>query len=488
MRKLVQGKCNCVHSKCNFGRSKYNSVDRKSNLFHSTYNFVRTDVLLCLIALLLPGVAFGQQTQKQSSNAAALEKFKPLKAPAPSGLLLKRGDRLAICGDSITEQKMYSRIMEDYLTMCVPELDVSVRQFGWSGERAPGFLARMTNDCLRFKPTVATTCYGMNDHEYKPYEERIGKTYRESSTGIIDAFQAHEVRVVQGAPGCVGKMPHWVKTANGTVDDLNMNLCTLRNIGIEIAQQERVRFADVFWPMLTAGVAAQQKYGTNYAIAGKDGVHPGWAGQTVMAFAFLKALGLDGDIGTFTVDLKRNQMKASKGHEVLSQEDGVFEIRSMRYPFCACLPKEERTAQYPSCEEDSVAQDNSIRSALTLIPFNRELNRFRLIVQNAKPATYKVTWGGETMTFSADQLGEGINLAEEFTISPFLQAFAKVDAAVAAKQAYETKQIKELFRSPEAKSDMEGVAARTEQKRQELVLAIKNVFGPVIHRIKIEAE
>src|ERR1700743_2093106 len=111
-------------------------------------------------------------------DAPYFEKFQPLKAPAIHGLLLKQGDRLAICGDSITEQKMYSRIMEDYLTMCVPQLDVTVRQYGWSGEKAPGFLGRMTNDCLRFKPTVATTCYGMNDHEYTKYEDRIGNLYQ----------------------------------------------------------------------------------------------------------------------------------------------------------------------------------------------------------------------------------------------------------------------------------------------------------------------
>ena len=54
--------------------------------------------------------------------------------------LLQAGDRLAIFGDSITEQKMYSRIIETYLTVCVPELDITVRQFGWSGESAEGFL------------------------------------------------------------------------------------------------------------------------------------------------------------------------------------------------------------------------------------------------------------------------------------------------------------------------------------------------------------
>src|ERR1700741_4027337 len=71
------------------------------------------------------------------------EKFDPKPAPQPEGLLLKKGDRLAICGDSITEQKMYSRIMETYLTVCVPQLKVTTRQYGWGGEKANGFWARI---------------------------------------------------------------------------------------------------------------------------------------------------------------------------------------------------------------------------------------------------------------------------------------------------------------------------------------------------------
>src|SRR6266481_6204539 len=174
-------------------------------------NMTRSKTLL-LLGLLGCTLVLGQ-TFEPAPKDAGLEKFKPLKAPKPTGLLLKKGDRLAICGDSITEQKMYSRIIEDYLTMSVPELEVSVRQYGWGGERAGGFLARMTNDCLRFKPTIATTCYGMNDHEYRAYEESIGRTYREKSAAIIEAFKANNVRVVHGSPGCVGKIPFWVKSA-----------------------------------------------------------------------------------------------------------------------------------------------------------------------------------------------------------------------------------------------------------------------------------
>src|SRR5258705_8335790 len=162
----------------------------------------RISLILCLV--LLP-LSFPAQTLNPSDPL--VQKYQPKPALPVKGLLLKRGDKLAICGDSITEQKMYSRIMETYLMACTPELELSVRQYGWSGERAPGFLGRMTNDCLRFHPTVATTCYGMNDHEYRPYEDRIGNTYRSNSVAIVEAFKANGVRVVEGSPGCVGKMP-----------------------------------------------------------------------------------------------------------------------------------------------------------------------------------------------------------------------------------------------------------------------------------------
>jgi hypothetical protein len=383
---------------------------------------------------------------------------------------------------------MYSRLMEDYLTVCVPALKITVRQYGWSGEKAPGFLARMTNDCLRFKPTIATTCYGMNDHEYRPYEDSIGQKYRTNSQAIVRAFKAHQVRVIQGSPGCVGKVPSWGKHPDYTVMDLNLNLCNLRNIGIEVARKDRAGFADVFWPMLTAGLEAQKKYSTNYAIAGHDGVHPGWAGHTVMAYAFLKALGLNGEIGTFVVDLKRNKLKVSRGHELLSAQDGVFQIKSTRYPFCACAPTEPAKDSYPLCSEDDPTKDSSIRSAMTLIPFNTELNRLTLVAKNAKPGVYKVTWGDESRTYTSDRLAHGVNLAEEFPENPFSAAFARVDAAVAARQAYETRQIKQSFRSKQAKADMEAVAAQTEKEREPLAQAIKAAFVPVTHTIKIEAQ
>lgn len=460
--------------------------------------FMRTKLIVILAALLgcLHLTLLAAPALESKPADAYFDRFQPLAAPAPSGLALKKGDRLAICGDSITEQRMYSRLMEDYLTMCVPQLQVSVRQYGWSGEKVPGFLARMTNDCLRFQPTIATTAYGMNDFAYRPYEDRIGQAYESYSRQMIQTFKAYHVRVVLGSPGNVSKMPFWVKSAAGTVDDLNLSLCQLRNLDIQLARKENTRFADVFWPMLTGNFEGHQRYGDDYAIPGRDGVHPYWAGHLVMAYAFLKALGLDGNIGTFTVDLKKNRIKVSKGHRVLSAKAGEYTIESSRYPFCPCAPADQAAFSYPVCGQDDTNSDNSIRSGMTLVPFNQDLNRLTLVVKHGDASRYLITWGDVSKTFTADQLAQGINLAAEFPSNPFSAAFAKVDAAVAAKQAYETKEMKELFHQTGAPHpSMADVTAHTdqivnttEQEHAALIAAVQAAFAPVTHVIKITAQ
>ena len=98
------------------------------------------------LVLSLATVAHAAGELEKKPDDPRFEKFQPRTAPQPTGLVLKQGDRLAIIGDSITEQKQYSRIMETYLTVCMPELEITARQYGWGGETAPGFLSRMTND------------------------------------------------------------------------------------------------------------------------------------------------------------------------------------------------------------------------------------------------------------------------------------------------------------------------------------------------------
>lgn len=340
--------------------------------------------------------------------------------------VLERGNRLAIIGDSITEQKLYSKFIETYLLACYPDLDIQCFQFGWGGERAPGFARRMENDLVPWKPDVVTTCYGMNDGSYRAYDDAIGKTYEDGMRRIIDRMKQTGATVVVGSPGVVDSFT-WNRNNPDFDQVYNDNLQRLGQIAEQLAKENKFPYADVFDAMMSAMISAKKALGEEYPVAGRDGVHPGRNGHLVMAYAFLKALGLDGNIGAVTVDLASGTAEASNGHRVLASKDGIVEIESTRYPFC-----------FQGNEKDP----NGTVSILPYVPFNQDLNRFALTVKNLSTARADVTFGSVTKTFSREQLSAGINLAAEFLDNPFVEPFQRVLDEVGKKQAFETTMIK----------------------------------------------
>jgi lysophospholipase L1-like esterase len=168
-------------------------------------------------------------------------------AEAPRNLVLKKGQRVAIVGDSITEQKLYSKFIELYLTACLPDLDLHCIQLGWGGETAPGFAARMNNDLLPWKPDVVTTCYGMNDGGYRAYEEGIGKRYFLAMADIVARIKKTGATVVVGGPGVVDS-----KYFKGDQKAYNDNLKHLSEQAKKVADTEGFPHADVFGAMMAA--------------------------------------------------------------------------------------------------------------------------------------------------------------------------------------------------------------------------------------------
>ncbi|MGE4285090.1 MAG: SGNH/GDSL hydrolase family protein [Phycisphaerae bacterium] len=430
-----------------------------------------------IVALCLAGAfaltAQAVQYEKLDINSY-LDGYNVVKAPEQGALMLKKGDRLAICGDSITEQKIYSRIIEAYLTVCTPQLEITTRQYGWGGEQAGGFLGRMDNDCLRFKPTIATTCYGMNDFHYVPFDENACNDYYNNTTKIVEKFKAAGTRVLVGSSGSIGKRPWWQnKDINN--DDLNRSLAKFRNTALKVAQEQNVAFADVFTPMLLGSYKALTLYGIDFHLNGDDGVHPDWAGHIVMAYAFLKGLGLDGELATISVDAAAGKAEATAGHEITSSSFGnsiTINLHSTRYPYC---------------DDGEPAVHTSGRAGMTIVPFNEELNRYMLKASGLSKGDYKVKWGQWEKTYSSEQLADGVNLAADYVSNPFCEPFRNVLEAVKRKQEYETTQIKSLFHGDEGKADMEATVALTEKVHDKLARELADSFKPVDHTITITA-
>ena len=109
--------------------------------------------------------------------------------PLNAAALLPEGAQLAVVGDSITEQRQYSRFIEAYLIACAGRPDVKVFQFGWGGETAGAFAQRAINDLSVFKPTTVTLCYGMNDGGYRPFDDTAGKSYTDSMRSVMTVLE-----------------------------------------------------------------------------------------------------------------------------------------------------------------------------------------------------------------------------------------------------------------------------------------------------------
>src|SRR5262245_49795687 len=320
--------------------------------------------------------------------------------------VLKAGDRVAIVGDSITEQKLYSKYVEAYLLACSGVPDLKVFQYGWSGERANGFADRLENDCAGFHPTVVTLCYGMNDGSYQPFNEQIGSTYESNMRRVLEGLAKIGVRsIVVGSPGAVDQNFFRPGTMMGDRPShvaYNDNLAHLRDIDKKLAAENKQPFANVHDAMYETMKKAQEALGSKYPVCGGDGFHPGPNGQLIMAYAFLKGLGVDGDIGEITVDMKEKG-GASTGHKVADAKPGSITLESTRWPFC--FDGDGKSA-------------NSTRSITPFLPFNHDLNRLTLVVKNLDTPKGVVTWGSQTKEFTKEQLAAGINLAAEFDATP----------------------------------------------------------------------
>ncbi|HEY1683224.1 MAG TPA: SGNH/GDSL hydrolase family protein [Tepidisphaeraceae bacterium] len=395
---------------------------------------------------------------------------------------LQQGDRIAICGDSITEQKIYSVDMEDYLQMCKPRPDLRTNQFGWSGETTWGFAARIESDVLPFKPTVATTFYGMNDGGYSMLADDRAKQFHDATISIIEQFKKAGVRfIVVGSPGAVDTdtFKFFAQDVPNKAELYNKTLGQLGEMAESIAKQEGVTFVDVHDEMLKVMAAAKEKFGHSYVFAGGDGIHPGPNGHLVIAYCFLKGLGCDGNIGTIQFDAAAGSATASGGHKVVAATKNSIQMESTQYPFC-------------------FVGDDATRKSTTdlvqLFPFNEDLNRFTLIVKNAPAEKMSVSFGPSSKTFSKADLEKGINLAAEFLDNPFCGEFAKAEQAIQAQQAFETPAVKQLLHNtpqyrdllPEQRDNFNQMVAATLKKDADLQAAVEAAITPVDYTIKIE--
>lgn len=240
------------------------------------------------------------------------------------------GDRIVFLGDSITQQQLYTNYVESYLATRFPALKLSFWNAGWGGDTAPGGAKRLQRDVLALEPTLVTICYGMNDGRYTASTPEIVGAYEAGLRELIARLKAAGCRVVVLTPGVVDYDRNPIHRANG----YNRGLRVLADSALRLAAEAGAVGYDLHALMLD--VQARAKAADPAFTMIPDAVHPDPAGQLVMAYALLDALGVPPRQVTVEVDAPGRSAACAGGRSARMRrtQDGIrIEARLSALPF-----------------------------------------------------------------------------------------------------------------------------------------------------------
>jgi lysophospholipase L1-like esterase len=388
------------------------------------------------------------------------------------------GDRVVIIGDSITEQHLYSNYVEMWTVSRFPKWDITFRNVGIGGDRSTGGNNRFKRDVLVHKPTAMTVDFGMNDGNYRAFDEPGFMTYMGGLQGMADQAKEAKIRVAWITPSPVEKAED-----GRAIEGYNQTLEKYSEGVNKIAGDNGGLFVDQFHPFVAAIDKARQA-NPKKRIGGGDPVHPGSPGQAVMAWAILKGLNFPRLVSNVEIDAGQAKVVASEKCRVseLAAKDGglTFERADEALPF------------FPA-EAEAINEWAPVRD---------ELNQYGLKVTGLKPGSYELRLNGAKVAdYTADELAGGVNLTKTaLAAGPVAEQVNAVWSAVKAKNSYYHDRIfRGIVLAFVSIPDFLGVKlepAEIEAKRQsalaertaklpELDEAIRQALAPRAHRVEL---
>ena len=307
---------------------------------------------------------------------------------AAADFAIHDGDKVVLLGDSITEQRLYTTVIEAYTLARFPQWHLTFRNIGWGGDTAQGGLGRAPRDMMPLKPTFVTIDFGMNDHGYRAYDEGIFKNYIEQQTGLVALLKSNGARVALVTP-----QPIEDKRPDPDKDVRNEALRKMSDGLREVAAKQGVLFADQFDPYMAVMLKARQA-DPAATIGGGDAVHPGPVGHTIMAWAILKCLGAPAAVSSAELNGATGKVVAATGCKITDAKVAAGVVTFTRKDAALPLPL-----------------DPSAEAATKLIPLLADLSRYELKVTGLKAPKYQLLIDDKpAAVLTAQELAQGSNL------------------------------------------------------------------------------
>jgi len=284
-------------------------------------------------------------------------------------------DRIVFYGDSITEQHLYTALVETFLVCRLPAHRLHFENYGWGGDTAPGGSARFRRDAGQAGASLVVVNFGMNDAGYTGPDAQRLATHVQGQRELAATIAAVGARQVLCTCSAVDP------DRNAHLSNYNGTLSGYADAVHDLGRELGLPVIDIFHGYLAAQQAGKAQ-DPAFTVA-TDAVHPDEAGHLMMAAQILLRLDLPPALGDLVVT--RDQASAANAsiRAVERSADGLAFTLDLPYLPWWIPP--------------------AARRAVPLLPGLEPLNRFRLGVRgwsDARAVTVHVD-GIEIATIAA---------------------------------------------------------------------------------------
>jgi len=301
-------------------------------------------------------------------------------------IVINDTETVVLFGDSITEQNLYAAFIETFLITRFPKKNLTIYNFGWGGDTAPGGNGRFVRDVAPVKPSLVFVNFGMNDGSYCAFNPEIYARYMNGQKALADTIKAAGAREV-----LLTTCPTDYEKREDR-DLYNESLAKQADGVVMLGEERNIPVGDIFHPMREVQKQVKAKHPGFTMIP--DSVHPDPVGHLVMAYFAIRQIDAPKQVGTISIN--DGKLTAADGLTVSNfktSESGVqFDLE---LPFIPLFVPSEA------------------RRGLDFVPLQQELNRFTLTVKGWEQyACGLIVDGKEAAVVTPQDLAAGIDLAK----------------------------------------------------------------------------
>jgi lysophospholipase L1-like esterase len=324
-------------------------------------------------------------------------------SPAPPPFRLQDGDVVVFYGDSITEQKLYTSDIENYVLTRFPERHVRFINSGVGGDKVDGGWAgpidlRLARDVFAYRPTMITIMLGMNDGYYRPFDPGIETTYEDGYRHIVARIQAE---LPQAGVTLLKPSPYDdVTRAPDPEPGYNTTMLHFGDFVGKLAEEKHALAADLNRPVVDALTAAKAADPVMAGTLVRDRVHPGTGVHWLMAEAVLTMWSAPSIVTLAKVDALHGKVAESLNTEISQLQRTKTGVSWVQSDHALPLPL------------PPAATDPFVAMVLQVSDLSQALDQEILQVEGLADGPYELQIDEhQVRTFTGAELAAGVNLA-----------------------------------------------------------------------------